>query len=67
MSDNSAEANEVYDVELDYTPIIIAVVLITVILLLLWFFSRADVSYSPAASSSTPTAYDISTAFNIVS
>lgn len=67
MSDKSAEANEVYDVELDYTPIIIAVVLIAVILLLLWFFSRTDVSYSPTASSSIPTAYDISTAFNIVS
>jgi hypothetical protein len=67
MSDKSAEANEVYDIELDYTPIIIGIVLIAVILLLLWFFSRTDVSYSPVASSSTPTAYDISTAFNIVS
>jgi len=66
MSENSAEANEDYDVELDYTPIIIAAVVIAVILLLLWFFSRADVSYSPAASN-IPTDYDISTAFNIVS
>lgn len=67
MTDTSAEANEVYDIELDYTPLIIAIVVIAVILLLMWFFSPSEVSYSPVASSTVPAAYDISTAFDIVS
>lgn len=67
MTDKSAEANEVYDIELDYTPIIIAIVVIVVVLLLMWIFSHSDVSYSPVASSNVSTAYDISTAFDIVS
>jgi len=67
MTDKSTEANEGYDVELDYTPVIIAIVVISVILLLMWFFSRSEVSYSPVASSTVPAAYDISTAFDIVS
>lgn len=67
MTDKSAEANEVYDIELDYTPVIIAIVVIAVILLLICFFSSSKVSYSPVASSNVPAAYDISTAFDIVS
>lgn len=65
MSD-SPEAKEVYDVELDYTPIIIAAGIIVIVLLLMWFLNRGDISYSPV-SGSVPADYDISTAFDIVS
>ena len=67
MSEESSSVKDVYDIEIDYTPIIISIVVIAVILFLMWFFSGTDVSYSPAGASSVPTAYDISTAFDIVS
>lgn len=65
MSEESSSVKDVYDIEIDYTPI--SIVVIAVILFLMWFFSGTDVSYSPAGASSVPTAYDISTAFDIVS
>lgn len=67
MSEDSSLIKDTYDIEIDYTPIIVAIVIIAVILFLLWFFSSTNVSYSPAGASSVQTAYDISTAFDIVS
>lgn len=68
MSEESAEIKDVYDInEIDYTPIIIVIAVIVVILFLMWFFSGADVSYSPVGASNVSTSYDISTAFDIVS
>ena len=44
MSEESSIAKDVYDIEIDYTPIIISIVVIAVILFLMWFFSGTDVA-----------------------